>query len=59
MFWRVPLQRKTWATVIEVEELKREGIPIADIKVKLLAIDEVEGRIVVLTGRDKVPEAPG
>jgi len=59
MFWRVPLQRKTWATVIEVEELKREGIPIAEIKVKLLAIDEVEGRIVVLTGRDKVPEAPG
>ena len=59
MFWRAPLQRKTWATMIEVEELKREGIPIAEIKVKLLVTDEAEGRIVVLTGIDKVPEKPG
>ena len=61
MFWREPVQWKTWATVMAVEELNRDGMPIAEMSVKVVVF--VEGMRVVLTGLLEglgiVPEAPG
>ena len=66
MFCRDPVQRKTWATVMVVEALNKEGIAMAERIVKFVAFEVVPlaglGRKVVLTGFvrgfDRIPEAP-
>ena len=65
MFCRDPVQRKTWATVMVVEALNKEGIAMAESIVKFVALEVVSGglgRKVVLTGFvrgfDRMPEAP-